>query len=391
MRKFYVGNFDFEHRLASDLRGELPEAVRRINRELAACWVAVADEGDTIWSPDAIEDGFFERLADEGLPKVEPISQEDQIGDAVEVCPWGWTQALRDWGEQHGWWCPAPDQALVKAANSRMYSTRIERALGIDVPRCAVVESLDDLHKTLRDLPNGAARWVLKADFSMSARERLIGSGGTLTDAENNWVRNRLDGGGVLFFEPWVDRVEEAGLQFTIPASGPPVLEGLTSLLTDEQGHYRGSRFSLDVDAELRWMPAIEAGMHVARDLKDRGYFGPLGIDAIRYRDAEGAVRMRSIQDINARHTMGRMALGFRRLLEAGECASWLHVRSSADPSDSPVGWCERLTEKLPASARVIRTSPLSVAGESTRHGTLIVIAGSADELTEAETLILQE
>ena len=43
------------------------------------------------------------------------------------------------------------------------------------------------------------------------------------------------------------------------------------------------------------------------------GDFSPLGLDAMRHRVPGGAVRTRCLQDINARWTMGRLALGLRR------------------------------------------------------------------------------
>ncbi|OYW15327.1 MAG: hypothetical protein B7Z55_15100, partial [Planctomycetales bacterium 12-60-4] len=48
-------------------------------------------------------------------------------------------------------------------------------------------------------------------------------------------------------------------------------------------------------------------------ELQAAGYFGPVGIDAMWYRDANGKLACRPLQDINARWTMGRLALGWRR------------------------------------------------------------------------------
>jgi len=55
----------------------------------------------------------------------------------------------------------------------------------------------------------------------MSARERILGQG-PVTAADQNWLRRRIDLYGAVFFEPWVERIEEAGIQIEIPSIGSP-------------------------------------------------------------------------------------------------------------------------------------------------------------------------
>ena len=43
------------------------------------------------------------------------------------------------------------------------------------------------------------------------------------------------------------------------------------------------------------------------------------------YRDAGGDLRLRPLQDLNARWTLGRIALAWGSLLRAGECGAWIH------------------------------------------------------------------
>ena len=105
------------------------------------------------------------------------------------------------------------------------------------------------------------------------------------------------------------------------------MFEGVTPLLTDERGEYRGNRFAVPDDIKSIWSSSIDTAQQIAQKLQAMGYFGPLGIDAVRYRDRDGKLRLRPLQDINARYTMGRLALGFRRLLKRGETGIWLHLR----------------------------------------------------------------
>ena len=390
MTTLFVGNFEFEHRLASSSPRQLPHTVRRINHELATLWVAIAEDGDLIWTPATVEQGFFEELTSLGLPSVEPRNDERCPAEPVEVCPWGWTDEIRKWADQRNWTYVAPRQPVVREINSRRFSVQLESEWGCGLAGQRVIESVDELSATIRRMPTGSDRWVVKAEFGMSARERLLGRGTELSPQAINWVRKRLEPDRVLFFEPWIPPTHEAGLQYTIPQSGSPVFEGLTPLLTDRVGRYRGSRFALDERTERLWSIAVEVGTQVAQRVQQMGYFGPLGFDAARYRDQQGQSRVRPLQDINARYTMGRLSLGFRRVLNPGEIGTWLHVRWPATDQDAARIWIQNIQRQFPNGVRIIRTSPFVVDGQPVRHGTLVLTARSTDDLGQAETQLLE-
>ena len=420
MPRLFVGNFDFEHRLADPRSTQLSATLQRINAELAAVWTAIAEDGDFLWTPESIDPDFFEQLAGRGFSKVNPVTTEGAVVGPVQLCPWGWTDRLRYWANQYGWECNPPPVEAIRAGNSRRFSAGLEREWNIGLPGASEIQSVDRLIEALESSaanspsnPN-ESRWVIKAEFSMSGRECVLGHGTELPPQTVNWLRKRLTMNGVVFFEPWIDRVDEVGLQFTIPRSGEPVFDGVTPLLTDKAGAYRGSWFlSPTASGELsptmtrgsvagetpcvaaveelehRWESAIAVGIRAAERLGQIGYFGPLGIDAVRYRDADGELRCRPLQDVNARYTMGGLTLGFRRLLQPGEVGSWLHVRWSPDQRHSPYDWLQQRQDDISSATRIVATSPFEVAHQPTRHGTLLVVAKSLVDLKAAEKSIL--
>ncbi len=233
-----------------------------------------------------------------------------------------------------------------------------------------------------------AQAWVVKANFGMSARERILGRGSAPAPQAVQWVERQLAENEAVFFEPWVERIEEFGFQFTIPPAGEPVLEGITPLLTDSRGTYRGSRLrgaidqlgSHDESAEV-----LQTVTRAAQRVQQLGYFGPLGIDAMRYRTADGESRWRPLQDINARLTMGRLALGLQRFVPESHHASWLHVRWSDTATEIPehVAHGDR---SLPAGTRAIRTSPIVVDDRPVIRASFLVTAPSHEALLAAET-----
>ena len=383
MPRLFIGNFDFEHRLA-DPRRQLPAAVTRLNEELACNWTSVAEEGDYVWTPAAVDARFFDALAEQGLPRVIPVDDEQKVTGRVDLCPWGWTEAMCDKANSQNWKYDAPPQKAVRAVNSRRFSFELEREWNVALPGSAQIHTLQDLDSAIGHLPRVADTWIVKAEFGMSARERVLDRGTIPSPQTVAWVRKRLQSAGVVFFEPWIDRVEEVGLQFTIPRTGTPVFDGLTPLLTDLQGGYRGSRMTADHEMDEGWLSAIDIGMQAAERIQDRGYFGPLGIDAVMFQSLNEETQLRPLQDINARWTMGRLSMGLRKLLRPGEAGSWLHVRRPVDRADA---WENDIRERLPNNVRLLITSPGCVGDRPVHHSTVLLATTSAQALIQAESI----
>ncbi len=333
MPRLFVGNFDFEHELAASSGWNPPAALRRMLAERVVSWISLVDDGDLIWTPELIPDEFWESLAKQSLPRVSGVVDLNSVAVNVrEVVPWGWSASSRAIGGSTA----QPSDTSVRQGNSRTWSFMVEHELGVALSGAARLEQIegfvDAVSRSASAFGESVAdhAWVIKANFGMAARERLLGRGVTLTLAQRNWLSRRLAADGAVFFEPWLRRRAEVGIQWTLPplGEGEPKLEGLSPLLCDSQGGYRGSEFSLDASIPHEWQLAVEVCEQAAKRLQTLGYWGPLGIDAAIYEDAAGALLVRPLQDINARYTMGRLALGFRRLLRGNERGVWRHGRS---------------------------------------------------------------
>jgi hypothetical protein len=204
-----------------------------------------------------------------------------------------------------------------------------------------------------------------------------LGQGRELLSHQAAWAAKRFNAGQRLFLEPWVHSLGEAGLQFDVPkrGAGDPCLIGVAPLLTDATGAYRGSRFDPLASVALDWSQAEDAGLVAAKRAQSLGYFGPFGIDAMWYRNRDGSPGLRPLQDINARWTMGRLSLGFRSLLTAGDVGAWVHLRSSAKTLDDARAWWQQLKTGLPSEVQLRRTSPLTLGGKAVRHATALLLA----------------
>jgi hypothetical protein len=384
MPSLFLGNFDFEHRLADPVR-QLPTKLARINAELAASWLAIADDGDYLWTPQPIEASFFEQAVRDGLPRVVPVVSFDRVPRGVECVPWGWTDEIRQLCDTHGWIHNDPPHEAVRAANSRRLSAGLEREWRVGLDFAGEADSIEQVERFL-SFHDPTTRWVIKAEFGMSGRERLLGRG-PLTTADRYWIARRLSADGVVFFEPWVERLDEVGIQIDVPRRGEPQLIDITPLLVNRQGQYAGSWFqSLELSysrffhGPASWDLAIDVALRSARRVQDLGYVGPLGIDAMRYRSADGSLRLRPLQDINARWTMGRLSLGWRRLFPSVLAGCWLHgprrlsetETGSGAGSETGTSTLDEFRELLPRTqqrGRGIPTSPEMVGDQpASRH-----------------------
>jgi hypothetical protein len=329
--RVFVGNFDFEHELANGLLNSSSK-VRDIANEFISTWLAVTDADDCIWSPGGVPAFDFRELVIVSGLQPRFICRESDLpcGPNWQLVPWGWTVSVLNWGLKFGWTCPAPPLEVVRLVNSRAFRFKLENQFQVALPQAAVLTSIEQLLTHIESFTAGqpetdSAGWVLKANFGMSGRERQLGRGARVTVPILNWAKRRLQQSAAIVFEPWLDRVAEVGIQIDIPQHGVPQVLGILPLLTDTAGTYRGSRIQCEPSANVIWQSAAELAVRVAQEVQILGYFGPLGIDAMQYRDHEGTLQIRLLQDLNARYTMGRLGVGLRRLVAKQHAVDWLH------------------------------------------------------------------
>lgn len=374
MRRLFYGNFDFEHELANPNGWQRPPAIRRLLAERASVWIALANDGDLIWTPEEIPDSFWEELVANGLPRVRGVTDINTLSnDSIELVPWGWSRRMLSLSQR-----PIPqNEAAAHVGNSRKWSFALEQELGVVLPGSARIDRLEDFSPTLTTSASRYGerptdhRWVIKSNFGMAARERILGLGPILSDSHLHWIQRRLAADGAVFFEPWIPIREEVGLQFTIPplTAGSPRLEGITPLLSDTHGGYAGSHFSLNEAVPKTWQSSVAFALQTAERLQQLGYVGPLGIDAAQHELPSGDVVVRPLQDINVRFTMGRLALGFKQMLRRSDYGVWQHGTTSevSNPPAPPN-----------APTRIIRTSPQVVNSTPAKHcSEVLIFAGN--------------
>jgi len=128
----------------------------------------------------------------------------------MKFIPWGWSDAVCQVAQTRGFQSETPNLSAVQAVNARTFSFQCEQEWGLILAGSRQVESLTELESAVSELHAQQSEqdnaWVVKANFSMSARERMRGLGAQLTEQVRGWAAKRLSNGQPLFLEPWVNR-----------------------------------------------------------------------------------------------------------------------------------------------------------------------------------------
>ena len=331
------------------------------------------------------------------LEHVRFVSEQTARGQSLaytEFCPWGWSHAAIEFGRRSGLDFDFPDSKVVQHINRREFLAPFDDSVdGTSHPEPfgALCRSVDDVNAALlRFEHNGHAGWVIKSSLSQAARSRLNGRSLPHSTAELGWLKTRFDAGQSVYAEPWVERLAECGLQFTVPPlssdDASVQFEGATELLTDEAGRYLGSVLPMTTAASETewWHPAIERCTNIADQARQRGYFGAIGFDCMAFLNpVDQRVCLRRCHDINGRITMGRIALSLRHYLRNDEIGIWCHCTLKP-----PQTFENLLSGSAHSNIRILPTSPGRVGGLSVKHQTALLIANDRTRLISAFRLL---
>ncbi len=310
-RLWYM-NADFEMELAAQHRAEVyrrSSQFDKINRRLAPHLLWLAKRGDALLLEDESPNGT---LAAEAKQRGVELVSKPRAGDQSDriFTPWGWTKSAVASGESTGAIVRHPSLETVLLVNSKLWSYALEQKLGVALKHSATAKSFDELQSIIeRACPKANDKWVVKSPFGFATRDRVLGRGAVLENAQAVWVRRRLALGETLLFQPWLDVVREYGVVMNIQESGEVVIEGISDLQTNGAGTGYGYLLGREIDPQRKTELEKFAGIVGAR-LFEEGYTGAAGMDAL-----EHANGLHPLLEINARLTMGHVAVAVEQAL----------------------------------------------------------------------------
>lgn len=311
-------NADFETELAH-MRGNKYRRLPfydALNRRLAPHLLWLARAGDAL----LLEEQWSENLQREARSReVELVSPNHSTRMAKHIfAPWGWTPSAVAQGERAGAVMNPVPFDIVERVNSKLWSHALEVELGVAQRGATTANTIEELREAIaRACPGAGDKWVIKRPFGFAARERVLGRGPSLDGPQAVWSERRLEKCETLIFQPWLEVIREYGVVMEISQDGAYEIHGISDLQTNGagtgKGYILGRKPSAHRVAELERISGI-----VCERLFKEGYFGPVGMDAL-----EHANGLHPLLEINARYTMGFVAVALERDLQPSSPIFW--------------------------------------------------------------------
>jgi uncharacterized ferritin-like protein (DUF455 family) len=249
------------------------------------------------WSPDAVE-------------RLRPIA-----ADVSPDLPFGFREALpAEWF-------------------SKEIGLRLEAMLGA-VPETGRLhrDPAGVLADVVTHLASGQA--LLKAPFACAGRGHLRVNHQSLPEKTRGWIDNTLAAHGAVVVEPWLDRMLDFSALYEAMPDGTVRHLGFTVMENDAAGRFLGIRVArkwgnllepeiasfLFREADVlsiyqKSLPPLIAGLLP-------GYCGPLCVDAMVHRRADGSPALKPVVEMNVRMTMGRIAWEWAMRGPGGGCGT---------------------------------------------------------------------
>jgi uncharacterized ferritin-like protein (DUF455 family) len=215
----------------------------------------------------------------------------------------------------------------------------------------------------------GHHRIVVKEAIGLAGSNALRLFEPTPLPSQLQWIQHRCGLGRGLVVEPWLERLLDFSVQLEMTPAGLRLC-GFTTLLNDRNGQFLGNvaapnhsrqlppqiatALGQPLDVATR-VPALfeQIRLRLERELRSRDFLGPLGIDALVYRSADGLCRLKPMVELNPRHTMGRLTLELMRFASPGRYGLFrlLNLRTvqAAGFADF-AAWAQQQAVRLPVT-----------------------------------------
>ena len=242
------------------------------------------------------------------------LSEYARQHDHYYLLPYAKTRLEEAIAEKTGLQSIGPPSAVCERVNSKIYSRRVSRDLGlttIEGGECELIEEIEKEFNRLSAVLSHGGKVVLKEAMGVSGKGLVVIDSEAKFQRVLSLLKRGAKPGAMIAFvlESWLDKLKDINYQIFVSRSGEVRLLTIKEIIT-EGGAHKGHRFPATLSNEQRDCYEAAAQAIGARLFKD-GFTGIAGIDSII--DQEGMVY--PLLEINARFNMSTYQLGLDRLL----------------------------------------------------------------------------
>lgn len=318
----YFFNANAENAMAGD--GGKAVALLDLEKDLGILAAFLAQREDVVLVREAPSLAHVEYLRGHGLilPEMEVITEAGALAaDSLT--------ARRKLNEMRPWaWCRESVALMRKLDKSAEAKAEVARRVNskswcADLAEALVCRSVDKVRERVAGMDGPA---VVKAPHGASGRRNRLWS-----EENASWVQRMLGAQKEVVVERWHEqRLFDFSVHYDMSERDGLRKLGFVRLENTEGGQFKAverrakflegtdpavSRFLMERPAKRLGLYDDELRETLETRLRKEGYAGPVGIDAFVYADDDGTLRLRSVCEINARFTMGRVVLELAKKL----------------------------------------------------------------------------
>lgn len=311
MSKLHIANTFFEWELGTQPHCSLLEAFSQnaIFRQLQFLPVLYSSAGEGLLVSEAPSTDYCSFLKEP--PQIFTLSDPSFL-PFEELESWGPSRLISAFADAHQLRYCIPNWDIVRQINSKRFSFECSPKL----PQSTLLETEAEAKRWLKEF-NG--KKVLKTCYGVSGTGHLIIDDSLAWERIIPFLHREWNKGLPVIAEPWVERILDFSTQWTIDKNAHISYLGATLCHNNQRGQYLfstvGEEEALFAQSRLFLEEHCTIVKPILKKIAKLGFFGNIGIDAMLYTLPENpeVPLLHPIVEINARKTMGWVALNFQR------------------------------------------------------------------------------
>ncbi len=323
-----------------------PKSLMQFENDLAFLPSFFASEGDIVITPELPNPDFLAQWHKLRLPMIRYVDTLHNLDQAYNyIKPWSWTPAMHHktkhlkqlsnpsfkqspnftWKQRNRDFFSRETTNTIQRYLHHDYN--YENFIALETPALSF-NRLDEFD-TWFDNQDAV---ILKMPWSSSGRGIHVINSSKGLGANYQWIQGALKQQGFITAEPLLDKVFDFSFQFNLKQDGEIDFTGISYSLNDDKQHFIGGSVNWphhkDEISKFLSVTIINKAanqlINTLRKIEPHHYHeGPIGIDAIVYRNLDGQLKIHPCVDINWRYNMGMVNIALPKFIHDNSIGIW--------------------------------------------------------------------